>query len=114
MPQTFLCDYCRASIDTSSDASILVGVHRKVPANEWGNDADTLMGGDQLTLRFCSKEHLATYMERIPLPAASAEEDISGTEALGWLLLIPLALAAVTLAAYGGVQFWQEVATGWF
>lgn len=113
MSETFLCDYCRASIDTGSDTSLLVGVHRKVPAKEWGNDADTLMSGDQLTLRFCSKAHLATYMERIPLPAAHAEEDISGAEAVGWLMLIPLALAALALSVYGGVQFWQEVASGW-
>lgn len=114
MQQTHPCDYCRAAIDITSDSSLLIGVHRKVPASEWGNDADTLMSGDQLTLRFCSKEHLATYMERIPLPVANAEEDISGAEVFGWLLLIPLALAAFALAVYGGVQFWQEIASGWF
>lgn len=114
MQQTYPCDYCRAAIDITSASSLLIGVHRNVPSGEWGDPADTLMGGDQVTLRFCSKPHLATYMERIPLPTASVEEEISGAEAVGWLLLVPVALGALALTVYGGIQFWQEVAQGWF
>ena len=98
MEDTYACDYCRAVIDTASDDSLIVEVRRRVDRDEWG-DEDFVSGGRNV-FRFCSQAHLATYMERTPLPAARSDDD---SEDLGvvasCLLSVFFGLVFIALAA---------------
>ncbi|MGI9084552.1 MAG: hypothetical protein ACR2FE_04585 [Aeromicrobium sp.] len=101
------CDYCRGTIDTSSDASLIVTIHRRVDADEWG-DESFMSGGDDM-FRFCSRAHLATYMERTPLPPAHDDESLGP---LGVIFLVVLGLVMLSLAigaAYGLYMLGQDV-----
>ncbi|WP_344771393.1 hypothetical protein [Aeromicrobium panaciterrae] len=115
MAETFLCDYCRAAIDPGLDSSLLVGVHRRVDADEWGDPPSEVVSGKEIAFRYCSQQHAGLHLERIPLPVFSRTEDDVTTEEAVWAVVVIGVVAAVgALAVYGGVQFWQEVASGWF
>lgn len=111
MTDTFLCDYCRAAINPGLDTSLLVGVYRRVDEDEWGDDSSTLVSGNEVTFRYCSQQHAAQHLERIPLPPISASDDAG---ALAAFVAVVVGLGLVALTVYGGVQFWQEVASTWF
>ena len=109
MTDTFSCDYCRATIDTATDVPLIVGVHRRVDAEDWDDTPAELASGEQLTFRYCSQQHLATHMERVPLPPVRIDESISA----GGVLIFFAAMLALALSVYGAVQLWQEVLRGW-
>jgi hypothetical protein len=50
----------------------------------------------------------------VPLPPINVVDDISGGESLVVFLAVAVTLGCVALIVYGGVQFWQEVASAWF
>ena len=109
MASEYTCDYCRATIDTTSDESLIVSVHRRVDHDEWG-DSDFISGGTDL-FRFCSQAHLATYMERTLLPPARSEDD-EELGLIGGLILFLIAVVILLLAsgaAYGLYQLVQDV-----
>ncbi len=110
MASEYTCDYCRAAIDIGSDNSLIVSVHRRVDEDEWG-DSDFVSGGTDV-FRFCSQAHLATYMERTPLPPAHAEDNEEDMGPVGCLILFLIAVMFLALAigaAYGLYQLMQEV-----
>lgn len=109
MTDTFSCDYCRGTIDTSTDAALIVGVHRRVDANEWGDDPDELVSGEQLVFRYCSQQHLGAHMERVPLPLVRIDDSVAAGAVLGCFGLTLVGAAVVALTVYGAIQFWQEV-----
>ena len=108
MAEAFSCDYCHATIDTTSDAALITRVHRHVDAADWGDDPDLLVSGQHLTLRFCSQQHMGTYMERIPLPAATPEKEMTFASAVSVVLLGIVALAAVAVWVYGIVALVRD------
>ena len=110
---TATCDYCRATIDTSSDDALIVEVRRRVDADEWG-DSFIVSGGRDI-FRFCSQAHLATYMERTPLPVARSEDDNDDDEE-SWIVacfvILPIVVILIGLAvgaAFGLYQLVQAV-----
>lgn len=112
---TYLCDYCRAAIDTRTDTPLIVGVHRRVDTNEWNDPPSALVSGEELTYRYCDQQHLALHMQRIALPPVRRDDSMpGGGVVLGVFVGFVVAAAFLGLAVYGGIQFWQEVAQGWF
>lgn len=109
MTDTFSCDYCRATIDTTTDTALIVGVHRRVDANEWDDAPDELVSGERLTFRYCSQQHLGAHMERVPLPPVRIDDSVSAGGVAGCLALTLVIPVIVALTVYGGIQFWQEV-----
>lgn len=111
MASDYTCDYCRAVIDTASDESLIVTVHRRVDDDEWGDD-DFISGGTDV-FRFCSQAHLTTYMERTPLPAARSENDSDDDSwIVGCLVILPILVILLALAvgaAYGLYQLVRVV-----
>jgi hypothetical protein len=95
---TFSCDYCRGTIDTSTDAALIVGVHRRVDSGEWDDDADELTSGEQLVFRYCSQQHLGAHMERVPLPPVRIDDSVSAGAVLGCSVLALVGTAVVALA----------------
>jgi len=106
MPETYTCDYCRAAIDPSSDAALITRVHRHVDPDEWADDPDLLESGQHLTLRFCSQQHMGTYMERVPLPASTANQDMGTAKSFGVVLLV---LIGVALAGFGAFALVRDL-----
>ena len=110
MPMTFQCDYCQATIDTDSDAAMIVHVHRKVEADEW---ADTWYSESARTIhRYCSQAHLAAHMQRETLPPPELDEDDSDTtvaEMIGCAVMVLAALALMAGAAYGLLELVSAV-----
>lgn len=98
MAPTYSCDYCRATIDPASADALIARVHRHVDVDEWGDDPDLLISGQHLTFRFCSQQHMGTYLERIPLPASTPDEGTGAAKTFGIVLLT---LAGLALCAYG-------------
>lgn len=111
MSETFLCDYCRVAINPGSDSSLFVAVHRRVDADEWSDAPSEVLTGQELAFRYCSQQHAGQHLERVPLPLITTDDDVFGFEAF---VAIIAGLGVLALAAYGGVQFWQEIASGWF
>ena len=109
MTDTFSCDYCRGTIDISTDNALIVGVHRRVDADEWDNKPDALMTGEQLAFRYCSQLHLGAHMERTPLPSVTIDDSGEVAAMFGCLALVLLGAAGVALMVYGAIQFWHEV-----
>ena len=104
MATTYRCEHCHATIDTSSDAAMIVNIHRRVDDDEWGDSWFSDSAKD--TFRFCSQPHLAAYMERETLPPpVRGDEDDEGSVggALGCFFLGLLAVALLVGAAYGFV-----------
>ncbi|WP_332644158.1 hypothetical protein [Aeromicrobium sp.] len=115
MTTTHLCDYCRAAIDTRTDTPLIVGVHRRVDTGEWDDPPSTLVSGEELTFRYCDQQHLALHMQRIPLPPVRRDDDLpGGGVVLGVFLGFVIVAGLLGLTVYGGIQFWQEIAQGWF
>ncbi len=109
MTDTFSCDYCRSTIDISTDNALILGVHRRVDADEWDNKPDALITGEQLAFRYCSQHHLSAHMERTPLPSVAIDDSGEVTAMFGCLALVLLGAAGVALMVYGAIQFWHEV-----
>jgi hypothetical protein len=109
---TFSCDYCRGTIDTFTDAALIVGVHRRVDAAEWDDRPDELVSGEQLAFRYCSQQHLSAHMERVPLPPVRIDDSVSPRAVLGCFVGVLLGGAVLALAVYGALQLWQEVLQG--
>ena len=114
MTDTFSCDYCRGTIDISTDEALIVGVHRRVDAEEWGDQPDGLISGQQLEFRYCSQQHLGAHMERTPLPPVAIDDSGDAAAVFGCLTLVLVGTAGIALMVYGGVQLWQNVISGWF
>lgn len=107
MAQQFPCDYCRATIDTSSDDALIVTVSRRVDDDEW--EDDVFISGVDHTFRFCKQEHLSAYMENTPLPPLTGEADDDGEDigVVGCLVMAVVGavlLALLVGAAYGLYQ----------
>lgn len=66
------------------------------------------MTGQQVVLRSCGQQHLATYMERIPLPTVVVD-DVSGAQALGTLLACLVGLGALAVFGDGVVALVRDV-----
>ena len=107
MASTYTCDYCRAVIDIRSDESLIVAVHRRVDEDEWSDD-DFISGGTDV-FRFCGQTHMATFMERTPLPPAHGEsdEDVVNLGPVGCLVLMVIALVLLALATGAGYGLYQ-------
>ena len=95
-----LCDYCRSPINLFSDDALLVGIHRRVDADDWSSKPSEVLSGDELALRFCQQAHLSEYVARarLPTPAPPASD---GLQTLAWVIL---ALAILALATIGTVD----------
>lgn len=106
---TFSCDYCRGTIETATDAALIVGLHRRVDPGDWGDDPDELASGEQLVFRYCSQQHLGAHMERVPLPPVRIDESISAGGMLGCAVAVLVGAAVLALTVYGAVQLWQDV-----
>jgi hypothetical protein len=96
---SYSCDYCRATIDTSSDLPLIVGVHRRVDDDEWADD--TFVSGESRWFRYCSQAHLAQHMARAPLPPVDLETHGAG-KGLAWA--VAGALVLVVLAGFGATD----------
>lgn len=95
-----LCDYCRSPINLFSDDALLVGIHRRVDADDWSSKPSEVLSGDEVALRFCQPTHLSEYVTRVRLPTpAPAASD--GLQTLAWVIL---ALAILSLATIGTVD----------
>lgn len=115
MTETHLCDYCRATIDTRTDAPLIVAVHRRVDTEEWGDSPDMLASGEQLVFRYCDQQHLSQHMQRTPLPPVRRDDELpSGGAVIGFLAVAIVMLGLLALTVYGGVQFWHDSAADWF
>ncbi|MDR7087130.1 hypothetical protein J2X11_001969 [Aeromicrobium panaciterrae] len=115
MTSAYLCDYCRAAIDTRTDTPLIVGVHRRVDTDEWDDRPSELVSGEELAFRYCDQQHLALHMQRIPLPPVMRDDSMpSGGVVIGVFAGFVFAAALLGLTVYGGFQFWKEVAQGWF
>lgn len=95
-----LCDYCRRPINLFSDDALLVGIHRRVDADDWSSKPSEVVSGDEVALRFCQPAHLSEYAARVRLPTP-APPDSSGFQTLAWLIL---AVAILSLAGIGTVD----------
>ncbi len=115
MTSTYLCDYCRAAIDTRTDTPLIVGIHRRVDTDEWDDPPSELVSGEELTYRYCDQQHLALHMQRVPLPPVRRDDSMPGGGAVfGCFVVSVVAVGLLGLAVYGGIQFWQELVQGWF
>jgi len=106
---TFTCDFCGAAIDTSSDASLIIGVHRRIDADDWDSDLDELYSGDHRVFRYCSQQHLASHMERVPLPPVHIDHNTPTGAVAGCVAASIIGITFVALAVYGAIQFWHDV-----
>ena len=95
-----LCDHCRRPINLFSDEALLVGIHRRVDADEWNDKPSEVVSGDEVALRFCQPAHLAEYAARVRLPTPTSPST-NGFQTLAWVLL---ALATLALACIGAVD----------
>lgn len=101
-----LCDYCRQPINLFSDEALLVGIHRRVDADEWTSKPSELVSGDEVALRFCGPTHLSEYAARVRLPTPTPPTS-SGFRTFVWVVL---ALATLALAAIGVIDLYRGTA----
>lgn len=104
-----LCDYCRATIDTSSDAALIVDIRRRVDVDEWSDSY--FVTGSRDMFRYCSQAHLAAHMQNTPLPPPSEEDDDEDEDlgAIGCVLLLLFAAVVLALAAGAAYGLYQLV-----
>lgn len=105
MPTAYLCHLCRQTIDTASAEAMLVVVHRRLDDDEWGDDEP--LGGSRDVLRFCSQDHLATYVSRHPLPPPLPDQDDDvprWREVLDGITFWAVVLAVLGCFLYGAVS----------
>jgi hypothetical protein len=95
-----LCDYCRQPINLFSDEALIVGIHRRVDADDWTSKPSELVSGDEVGLRFCGSAHLSEYAARVRLPTPAPPAS-NGFQTLAWVML---ALAILSLATIGTVD----------
>lgn len=101
-----LCDYCRQPINLFSDDALLVGIHRRVDADDWTSKPSELVSGDEVALRFCGSAHLSEYVTRVRLPTP-APPTSDGFQTLAWVILV---LAILMLAGIGAIDLFRGTA----
>ena len=112
MTETISCDYCRATIDVSSDTALILSVHRDVDDWEW--DDDSWWSGRQNVFRYCNRQHAAMHLERVELPTAESPDEGEDGAFLACSVVSVLLVGALGLWIYGGIQLWHNVVADWF